>query len=552
VNPDPDPRLSLALARLARSVGLPAGFAGLSATEKLNAILDASDPARLVRALRADEFYGLVRQIGLEDAAELLALASPEQRRAVRDLEVWSGEEYEPARLDVLLDLAMQDGLERALELIRDCDLELLALHVFKQARVMLASEAEDEDLPDEGSFLSPDGVFMVLCEDPSRVPSVRRFLDLLYAEGVEFAHKILFGGRFETRGSLEAQALHFRDKRLEDLGFPPPEERFAIWEPFDLDGLRAQIRRPPAAEAVEVEPKVFPLALVLAGRERPSFLYDALAAAAADPAFPVFAHRMLYLVNRVLATRTRTYHEDARWDEAAAEALALVSLGLEALSDGSQERAPEVLLAVHPQYLYRAGVETLRPLNLLARKVVREVSGAVRLPVLGEARAEVVRAALKFPPQRALFESGSECSWTLAEVQRTREALRGMLEVLSFARAVCGFAPSASSKLGSLVEPTIANVLATAWARKVLNGEVSLAPLAGEEVQDLRVAAFDSGRIRRALREAFLETAPDREAVRAYLNDALDRVEDALSALDPGREVDVRFIGDCLLVRKT
>ncbi len=556
-----------ALVPLARSLGLPAGFAGLSATEKLNTILDLPDPGRVVRHLRPDELYALVREIGIEDAWILVLQGTPEQRRAIRDLEVWADGHYEPERLDRILDLSLQEGLEHGIEVVRDSDPEMVALHVFGQARVTLVRE-EEESLPrreqgqgedseegegQEATFLSPDGVFWVHCGDPDRVPSVRRLLDLMYAEGVEFAHRILFAGMYDTPSSLEAQALHFRDKRLEDLGFPPPEERFAIWEPFDVRGLKdllAQHGTLPSGPREDVETR--PLALVLAGQKAPLLFWEALAAAADDPALPTLVHRLLYLVNAVLAAKTQTFHNDEAWEEAAAHTIALVSLGIEDLCEGDRTRAREILLSVHPKYLYRVGVEVLRPLNLIARKVLREVGGMGRLVILGEARSDAVRAALRFPPEPP---GPSSDMWTLAEARRARQDLSDTLAVLRFLRSHLGFAPTGTRPETSLlVSPTLANVLSTAWARQVLCGQADIEPLTGQEVRDLLVAAFEGGRVRPSLKALNLPeslSSDEARAVQAFVAEALSRVEEALGRLDPGQPVDVRFLGDCLLLRE-
>ncbi len=558
-----------ALAPLARSLGLPEGFARLSATEKLKALLDLADPGRVIRRLRPDELYGLVRQIGIEDAWDLVLLGTPEQRQAICDLEVWADDAYEPGRLDRILELSLQAGLEHALAVVRASDPELIALHVFRQARVRLAREDDEppaargsgdttneEEKDAETEFLSPDGVFLIQCKDPDRVVSVRRLLDLMYAVGVEFAHRILFAGMYDTPGSLEHQARHFREKRLEDLGFPPPEERFAIWEPFDVRSLKEALERqaPRAPRLDTLEHEGHPLALALTDRKTSSLFWEALASLAADPALPALLHRLLYLVNAVLAARTTTYHDDDAWEAAATHALDLVSIGLEDLSGGELGRAREVLLAVHPRDLYRVGVEVLRPLNLYARQVLREVGGMARLPVLGEPRADVVRAALVFPPERP-DALGRERPWTLQDARQVRRTLADTLAVLRFARAHLGFAPASRPPRGStLAEPTLANVLATAWARQVLQGEPSVEPLTGEEVRDLLVAAFDWGRVRASLRVLTLPPSlpPGQgEAVRAFLDEAITHVEDALGSLDPGHPVDPRFLGDCLLVRR-
>src|SRR5437660_186792 len=57
--------------------------------KKLDIILDAPDPKAFVRQLPAEDLYFAIREIGQEDSAEIIALASAGQFRSFVDLDVW-------------------------------------------------------------------------------------------------------------------------------------------------------------------------------------------------------------------------------------------------------------------------------------------------------------------------------------------------------------------------------------------------------------------------------------------------------------------------------
>jgi hypothetical protein len=540
-----------ALKELAKASELPGGFARMSPGAKLSAILDLPEPAALVRRLRSDELYFLLNAIGLEDTHDLLAYASPEQRQAVVDLDAWSGWRFDAARFDRILELVRGVSYDLALDLLKGSDRETLALYVFSSCRVGLAGE-ESEDTGDD-AFVTPDGVFVVSCDDPDRVPAVKRFLDLLYATDLELAHLVLHGGMRETTASLEDAAFRFRDARLQDLGFPAADERFAIYEPFDVAAVRARLAvggSPPRGA-----PASPPLALALVRAEAPHLFWDALRGL--DPAEGAsVVHGILHLVNRVVAARTLDLHEEGAWDLAARHALSLVSIGLEDLAEGDREAAPVVLGRTWPVELYRAGLEAIRPAHLMAKRVVADVGGVAHLSLFAPDVAEALRAAMLFPPQlfEGLVRDGSATVRefrTLAEARRLGEACREARAVAAFANRVLGFGPGE----GDAGAATFASVFATAWARTVLAGSPSPAPLDGRELRDLRAVAFKGARIRPALRRgaaALADRAPeaDRARVAAFLDRAIDAVEDALGALDPASVPDVRFVGDALLVR--
>src|SRR6516162_9837657 len=56
---------------------------------KTDLLLDAPDPLALVRAIPPEELYLALLDVGPEDAAEVVALASPEQFRHFVDLSAW-------------------------------------------------------------------------------------------------------------------------------------------------------------------------------------------------------------------------------------------------------------------------------------------------------------------------------------------------------------------------------------------------------------------------------------------------------------------------------
>ncbi|MBM4394819.1 MAG: hypothetical protein FJ087_03905 [Deltaproteobacteria bacterium] len=538
-----------ALAPLAKNLDLPPGFAAMTPSAKLSALLDLPDPGRTLRRMRADELYYLLASIGLEDAHALIAYASPEQRRAVADFETWSGGRFLPARFDRVIEMALAVSVDVATSLLRDTEPEVLGLHLLKRCAIEIAAEVDD---PLPGAFQTPDGVFLVTCEDPDDTPAVRRFLDVLYAVGVEAAHLILHAAMRATPTLFEAEALRFRDARLADLGFPPLDERHAIWEPFDVAALRARLSAA-AVPGAPGRPEAHPLALVLDRAGAAPLFWRALAAAQGRPGAAVVVERLLTLVNRVMAARTEDLHEDGAWAAAAAHAIAVLSIGLSDLAGDDADRAADALVRAWPVELYRAGIECLRPLHLAARRVVTDLGGVTRLDLLEADAAEAVRAALAFPPVRREAAGGERREFaSLAEVREARAAVSATAAVVRFAVRALGYAPQAT---GAPARSTFASVFATAWARQVLAGEPSIEPLTGDDVRGLLVAAFSRGRVRPAVRKATAKLADgspdaDRAAVHAFLDRSIDAIEEAVGGLEAGQPVDARFLGDVLLVK--
>jgi len=540
------------LTTLVEESGLPKGFGALSASDRLKVLLDLPDPGRFVRSLRADELHHLIVSIGIGDAHDLIVYATSEQRRAFIDLDSWSGCRWVPARLDRIIELALDVSVDFALSTVGSLGDEVLALHVFKSCSVSLVHDNVSGDGLPDATFESPDGEFWISCGDKDDIPRIRRFMGLMFAKGVAFAHRILLAGMNDTVSSLEEQAFYLRDARLQDLGFPSYDERVALWEPFDTGTVRRQIEEEEPAGRIEDIAGGRSPAVTLADSGSPLFLWTVFQRISDIDVASNWAEDTLYLVNRVTAATTNDFSRSRTRDEAAAHALALASIGMEELAGGDPDRGSAILRRTHPVVAYRIGVEHLRPLNLSAREVARFVGGISRLDVLGELRAETVRSCLVFPPrlwveavkgrtaERRDFHSRKE-------VDTARQVIDGCVNVLSYVRDNLGFAfeKDAFDRRGA-DNVTLATVLATAWAGHVVSGDPSPRPMSGEDIRDLVSAAFKGGQIRPSLRD----TGPvDDDDVRTFMSEALDAVEEALGGLDPGKPVAVRFLGEVLLV---
>lgn len=545
---------------LAKKLGLAPNFATLSPTQKLKTLLDHPKLDKIIKSMRADEFYILLKEIGLEDSYLLLLHATEEQKIALVDLEAWSGDSFLPERFEQVLELMLDLSRDEALNLIKKVEPELIAYEIFSQADVKLAREVQEDDTVGD-YFLSPDMQFAIFCKDEKKVPVIKTLLDLMYEIDIEFAQMILFQGMADTPYSLEWQARYFREARLQDLGFPAPEERYAIYEEFDLKGLKESLQK---SFSGQIPMTVFerPLALILAKQQGERLLFlKGLAEASEETDISAIVNEFLYVTNKIVAARTRDYFEEGVFEEASRHAVAVMSIGVEELCEGDLTRAKEIVLSVHPNYLYRSGLEVLRPLYWLALAIMKEVGGMKRLFVLGREREEVVRASLLFPPMFAMSLASPNMLkrrdfQNRAEVELQRRKLRETRALLKFAIRVFGFEPTGKAGTSRLItEPTLLNVFATAWARFVLSGEFSIEPLKGKDVQELVRIAFQGGMVKqdyRAIAERVINSAQSEEeelAVKAFVDEVFSALEENLGGLDPKKPVDTKFIGDALLL---
>ena len=120
-------------------------------------VLQQPDLVAAVRALPPRAIGALVRQIGLEDAGELVALVTPEQLTRILDEDVWKtsrpggDETFDDERFALWLEVLLEAGDEAVAEKLVALPEELVTLGLFRQILVFdMDALAEDVSAMDD------------------------------------------------------------------------------------------------------------------------------------------------------------------------------------------------------------------------------------------------------------------------------------------------------------------------------------------------------------------------------------------------------------------
>jgi hypothetical protein len=106
-------------------------------------VLEEPDLVTAVRALAPRELSAVIRHVGLEDAGELVALATPEQLTRLLDEDAWTSERpgedetFDGARFALWLEVLLESGDEGAAEKLVDLPEELVFLGLSRQVLVI-------------------------------------------------------------------------------------------------------------------------------------------------------------------------------------------------------------------------------------------------------------------------------------------------------------------------------------------------------------------------------------------------------------------------------
>jgi hypothetical protein len=187
-------------------------------------------PEAVVPQLPEAELVFTIKAIGRADAAWLLAHATDDQLRACVDLDAWRGIGADREALAEWLATfaeADDDTLVRAAQAL---DPELLALWLADRAEVQLKPN-DDPGWQPPGGAATIDGVFYLSAlRSGDDLDVGLRLLALLFETDYWFYFRLLQAAIWEQPSESEEWALRWRSGRLQDLGFPSPDEAAAIY----------------------------------------------------------------------------------------------------------------------------------------------------------------------------------------------------------------------------------------------------------------------------------------------------------------------------------
>lgn len=389
----------------------------LPARRRLDALLSRPDAEAFVPRLPIEEFFYLVKDLGLDDAGELLVLAAPEQIRGAIDIDVWDRDRIvAPRLLAWLRALDHELGTAQVVRALDGLDIEFLALAYLRQARI---HDRTLEEEPDENSTLprydTPDTFFIVEFDtDSDTAALLERLLDRIYAIDRTFAHRLILEARHGLPTEMEESSYRWRTARMADLGFIEYYEALEVYRYLDPRRARggpvAEYHPPGRME----ESTTLPLALAGPFR-KDTFLARALGRLTRPEQVEDLGAWLLALLNRVLAADLIDPGDlDAVYDSSARTRDTL-SLGLEYLAEGDEVRGASELLRRPLVEIFRVGFSLTVDLARQARQAREAGCEDPLLDVLLEARPRYA-GAFDDPPSE-----GVRCFASRADVTRVQ-----------------------------------------------------------------------------------------------------------------------------------
>ncbi len=320
-------------------------------------ILDLSpSPELLIPELPEAELCFIVKQVGLADAAWILAHATREQIIACLDLDIWQKYSLEPARVETWLAALAEAGDEVLFMTAQAMDLETLTL--FLRDRIIVELKANDDDWQAPPGSETLEGQFYFRARhDHDDLATIKQLLHALFQGDYWLYFRTMQAVMHELPTETEEWALRWRSGRLQDLGFVPREEAIRIYAYLPL-ALRTQqddmpletsewtlpIWMPRFPETTATEPLIFRAAAHLDAEARRGFFFQ-----------------FLNLANKVAVADDLALSDAETISKTLAKAAELSSAGLEWLSVECNRAPGELLREVSLEKLFRIGVSNER-----------------------------------------------------------------------------------------------------------------------------------------------------------------------------------------------
>lgn len=330
----------------------------------MDRILSERQPAALVHSFPEQDFYFLIHDIGIDDAGELLALASLRQWEFILDAEIWGRDRIDIPALTRWLHRLIEADPDRLVRWAAEENREFFEYYLFRN--VELAIREHDQDPSDLGEgFLTDDDVFYLRAVDsPSfsdtetglkeaRDAFLWDFLKRLSAYDHIRFQEMLLESRQVIPAEMEEEARRLRNVRRAENGFTPFDEAIGIYQPLTPSALEHAVQKKSIPDQKSF--RGIPVSLyAFEMMERDNVLAEALAAVDPIEELEGLQAEFASLCNRVISADRRRIREREELREIVAKVCGYIGIGLEALT--SPGRATEAIRRHPLDRIFRIG----------------------------------------------------------------------------------------------------------------------------------------------------------------------------------------------------
>ncbi len=497
----------------------------LRGKERERLILLAKDAEKIVQRLPEEEFYYTVKEIGEGDAIELLSLASSRQLLFLFDIETWRKDRLKHRDFLRWLELILECGEEKAIELLRRMDEELLVTFLKRYMKVYKPdAELDPVEIDDEKPFTLDNQYFVKFrFREGERI--LVHLLDLLFREDQNLYFRLMEGVIWGVPAEVEELAFRWRQSRLMDRGFPELEESLDLYRYVDPEMIKidegTKDLYPPDEEMArwgEITPNFY-----LAPLPSDLFLQEVLRAAS-EQGMEWLGGELVYLCNKAMVAEGVNPSDLDEVRELLDRVYSYLNLGLSHLSQGNLDEGIRGVRKLYLHQIFQVGFSLTLRLGRRAKRILRPPwypKGKEDLGLLDSPWREVMEGLLSRRPllYEGLMNPRSSLYRPFRELKEIK-AVEDLLDEVSFLgrlhREAYGYDPEALRSMdlsrchpAGWEEITFGTITLTSLANLALEGEFTFRPVPEEKLKELLSLTLregEGGRVLPSLREEFLQ----------------------------------------------
>ncbi len=462
----------------------------LPGKKRIEKILDSPYPAALVAQMPEIEIFLTIKEVGEQDALDLISLTTPEQLTYLLDLDLWHKDQIIPERFLFWLEILEQCGENKLRQFWRTADIEFLVSALGKVLRVY--QSPHPEEIPEENKeapLFSLDQIYYIEFREEKHAPLLMRLLHFLYASLPDIYQLLMQEILWSIPAEDEELALRWRKGRLADLGFPDFDEACQIYAYFPPEKIK---KGPPLSLPEPEESFHAPTYLEVACNG--TFFSQALQKELAEETQERVKWELAGLINRVLIADAAHLGDVEAFYQSARKALQTLDLGLKYLSQEDPAEARQLLEKIPVTRIFQAGYSLSLDLKRRAHQLVQKGWLAAlprREEILDTPLKETMQGLLR--PRPLFFDenNGNFSSFTaLTQISLTADRLNKISLLGEIIFELFDFAVDELMRMEKepcyFLDPPLSSICLTFLAQGILYGTPRLKPLTSFELNKI------------------------------------------------------------------
>jgi hypothetical protein len=475
----------------------------LSPEQAMEKILEYKQPDALVHSFVEQDFYFLIHEIGPEDCAPLLAMASQSQWEYIIDMEIWNQDRIGIRDMTRWLYLLFNADPRRMIQWFLSEKTEIIEFYLHKLLNIIIRNHDQDPSEFGEGYFTLDDIFYIRIVDldeglepDPINKELKHLFLNRFLEKLADFDfiqyQKVLLETIHVLPAETEEEAYRLRTVRLAEKGFLPFSEAVGVYQPMTPEEIKKKlIQRSRGIKGQEdiilyrIRSPIFPSELA---DDQENVFSRSLKSETVNDILPLVQSEFASLCNQLISADRIAVQNRDQLKDIVRKASGYLSIGLEHLSGSRQKMSSSQMAAVVAQYplkwIFRAGYGRVLMLRWRAQRWQKSSwyhSKGLALTFWDEFNMGVLGGLMIKKPlffdnyKTGVLYREFESSMDVEKTVDALEKIMAMDQLLSLIKI--DNLSFASERL-----LTYKNMLLTLWARNFLGMSEILAPISVEK----------------------------------------------------------------------